>query len=255
MSGLPSSILDNAVRIESLVAPLARACRGRPVFLVDGDRTLTPDDTSRVFLKRAGLDPLVIKERFERDGYCFEAFRFHAEVHVSLGEDVFVRLAPEVASETRLHPGAVDFLRDAARVAEVFVVSAGIPRIWRSILDRHELAGVRVIGGIDPAAPYVFGRAEKAQVARLFRAEAAMVVGVGDSDVDTELLLLAHHAVVVVNHRQNIDLVPHLVDHASVWQVVPQGTPHAGIPVLEFAAVSTLVDQPTKHAALERPCP
>ena len=97
MSDLPLSILDNAVRIESLVAPLARACRGRPVFLVDGDRTLTPDDTSRVFLKRAGLDPLVIKERFERDGYCFEAFRFHAEVHVSLGEDIFVRLAPEVS--------------------------------------------------------------------------------------------------------------------------------------------------------------
>ncbi len=234
MSGLPETPAENAERVEDLVRPLARRCRGKPVFLVDGDRTLSVDDTSRTFLERAGLDPLVIKRRFQTDGYCFGAFRFHAEVHLALGEEVFGRLAPDVAREAALHAHAIDFLRLAEQRAAVFVVSAGIPRIWRSVLDQHGLSTIAVIGGIEPAAPYVFGRAEKAIVTKLFLDEASVVIGVGDSDVVTEMLCLAHHAVVVLNHRQNADLVPHLEAPPSVWQVVPIGTPHQGIPVRSF---------------------
>ena len=243
MRELPRDPASNAARIRELVGPLVSACAGRPVFLVDGDRTLGPDDTSRTFLRRAGLDPLVIKRRFERDGYCFDAFRFHAEMHVGLGEEVFAQLAPEVARAAPLHPGAMEFLTRAVGMAGVFVVSAGIPRIWRSILDAHGLVGVGVIGGIDPASPYVFGRADKAVVARLFLDRATTVVGVGDSDVDTELLRMSHHAVMVLNHRRNADLVPHLNGHPSLWQVAPNGDPHAGIPLLDFPSVAGLVSR------------
>ena len=243
MRELPRDPTSNAARVRELVGPLASACTGRPVFLVDGDRTLGPDDTSRTFLRRAGLDPLVIKRRFERDGYCFDAFRFHAEMHVDLGEEVFAKLAPEVARSAPLHPGAVEFLSQAAHIAGVFVVSAGIPRIWRSILDARGLADVGVIGGIDPASPYVFGRGEKAIVGQLFLDRAATVIGVGDSDVDTEFLRMSHHAVIVVNHRRNADLLPHLSDHPSMWQVAPHGDPHAGIPLLDFPAVASLVSR------------
>lgn len=241
MTPLPRDPESNAARIRELVGPLARACSGRPVFLVDGDRTLSPDDTSRTFLRRAGLDPLVIKRRFEQDGYCFDAFRFHAEMHVDLGEALFAEVAPAVAEAAPLYPGAIGFLRRAVDVASVFVVSAGIPRIWRSILDSHGLVDVGVIGGIEPRSPFVFGREEKAVVTRLFLDGASMVVGVGDSDVDTELLRLSQHAVVVVNHRRNADLLPHLGNHPSLWQVAPNGDPHAGIPQLDFPAVASLV--------------
>ena len=53
----------------------------------------------------------------------------------------------------------------------------------------------------------------------------------------------AHHAVVVVNHRRNIDLLPHLTDHRSVWQVAPRGDPHPGLRVLDFAALHTLAQE------------
>ena len=91
---LPDSAEDNAARVAAVVEPLARASDGRVVFLVDGDRTLSPDDTSRTFLALAGLDPLVIKRRFQREGYVFSAFRFHAEMHVQLGEAAFAELWP-----------------------------------------------------------------------------------------------------------------------------------------------------------------
>jgi phosphoserine phosphatase len=241
---LPITPEDNAARVVAAVAPLARETAGRPVFLVDGDRTLSPDDTSRTFLALAGMDPLPIKRRFQRDGYVFDAFRFHAEVHVQLGEVVFAELAPKVAEAAPLYPGAAEFLAEAARQGHVFVVSAGIPRIWRAILDRLGLSGVVAIGGIDPSDPFVFGRSEKAQVAELFRSHASQIVAVGDSDVDTEMLRRADHAVVVVNHRQNADLLPGLVGHPSLWQVVPRGEAHPGIPQLSFPTLASLVNTP-----------
>ncbi len=244
MTILPDTPIENAQRIESIVGPIAGACAARPVFLVDGDRTLTAEDTSRTFLKRAGLDPMEIKRRFQREGYVYSAFRFHAQRHVELGEAVFADLAPEVAAECVPHPGALAFLRLASQRARVFIVTAGIPRIWEALLEQNGLEDVGVIGGIDPRAPYVFGRGEKEQVARLFREQASLVVGAGDSDVDTRLLQLSHHAVVVVNHRQNEDLIPHLGEHPSLWQVVPQGTAHPGVPELTFPALPSLLDRP-----------
>ena len=255
MIGLPRTPATNAARIQSVVGPLAVACRGLPVFLVDGDRTLTPDDTSRTFLSRAGLDPLVIKRRFQRDGYVFDAFRFHAEMHIALGEPAFAALAPAVAADTPTHPGALDFLRAATALGRVFVVSAGIPRIWRSLLDRNRLGEVGVIGGVDPRNPYVFGRIEKAQVARLFLSHASRLIGLGDSEVDADMLRLSDHAVMVVNHHQNADLVPHLTQHPSLWQVVPSGSPHKGIPELAFSAVAGLSERAPLLYAEASLCP
>jgi phosphoserine phosphatase len=212
------------------------------VFLVDGDRTLTPEDTSRTFLTHAGLDPVPIKERFQRDGYVYGAFRFHAEVHLGLGERFFAEVAPRIAGAVRLHAGAAGFLETASLKALVVVVSAGIPRIWREILDQHGLHGVPVFGGIDPANPFVFGRREKGLVTELFRARVPRVVGVGDSDVDTEMLLQSDHAVVVVNHRRNVDLVPHVARHPSLWQVVPHGAPHPGIRTIDFERLAQVLD-------------
>ena len=240
MTTLPQDPESNAARIRELVQPMAGSCAGHSVFLVDADRTLTPDDTSRTFLRMAGLDPLPIKRRFQRDGYCFDAFRFHTQCHVELGEEAFELLAPQVAASAPLHPGALEFLRAAADRGPTFVVSAGIPAVWRHVLVEHDLGRIGVIGGIDPRVPFVLGRAEKGLVGRLFKSQCRVVVGVGDSDVDTELLQAAHHAVVVINHHQNQDLLPHLVDHPSLWQVAPIGAPHQGIPELDFPDVARL---------------
>lgn len=252
---LPRTFADNAARVLRAVEPKAMVSREQPVFLVDGDRTLTPDDTSRTFLSLAGLDPLIIKRRFQRDGYVFDAFRYHAEVHLDLGEAVFAALAPRVSATARLYSDASDFLRRAANRGPTYIVSAGIPRIWRAILDKLDLHQVGVIGGIDPANPYVFGRREKALCTELFLRYASVVVAVGDSDVDTEMLRLSHHAVVVANHRQNVDLLPGLADHPSLWQVVPRGEAHPGIPEIAFESIVDLADRNVPAPQQVRACP
>lgn len=235
---LPLTFESNAARITQLVKPLAQACSGLPVFLVDGDRTLTRDDTSRRLLSLAGIDPLTSKHRFQREGYVFDAFRSHAEVFLQIEKQRFACMASQVAVEVQLYPEVHEFLCSASLHGRVFIVSAGIPQIWRDVLDHLGIAGVGVIGGIEPESPYVFGRAEKGLVAELFRAHANRLISIGDSDVDTEMLRRADHAVIAVNHNQNSDLLQHLLGHSSLWQVVPQGEPHALIPILSFADVS-----------------
>lgn len=243
---------ENTARVAEVVEPLARSSTGQVVFLVDGDQTLSAVDTSIAFLKLADVDPLVIKQRFQRDGYVFSAFRFHTQMHIQLGESAFDALAPLVAAKAALNPGARDFLAAAAKRGRVFVVTAGIPRIWRLILDREGLGDICVIGGIDPRTPFVFGRDEKAQVTTIFRRYARVLIGVGDSDVDSGMLCLADHAVVVVNHRRNVDLMPALEGHPSLWQVVPTGVPHQGLPELSFPGVASLAVTTTSKA---RSCP
>ena len=244
MISLPQTCEENAARVRQVVRPLATESKGRPVFLVDADRTLCSEDTSRVFLRRAGIDPMIIKRRFQRDGYCFEAFRFHAEVHVDLGAEVFDSLAPEVARDVKLYDGAIDFLRAASDVGAVFIVSAGIPSIWREVTARHHLDGVRVIGGIDPRLPFVFGKAEKALVLEEFLDVSPCIVAIGDSEVDAGMLAGAHHAVVLVNHRANADLLPHLGDHPSLWQVATIYPPHHDLPCVTFADIVKLTEKP-----------
>lgn len=249
MTDLPLTPDDNALRITAAIRPHLARVEGRPVVLVDGDRTLSPDDTSRTFAARAGIDPMLVKRRFQRDGYVFDAFRYHAALHIALGEEAFARLAPEIAAEAPLYPGAIDGLRSLSDRAEVFVVSAGIPAIWRAILERHGLGGVKVIGGIDPAQPYVFGRSEKGLVARRLREVAGATLAIGDSDVDTEMLLAADRAVVVVNHHLNADLLPHLAVHPSLWQIAPGAQHHAHIKQICFEDLITLLDpQPVEVA-------
>ncbi|MFY0522501.1 haloacid dehalogenase-like hydrolase [Archangium gephyra] len=255
MPMLPQDEASNFERLDAAMMPLVEAARGRPVVLSDGDRTLSPIDTSRLFLERAGMDSQHIQERFKREGYCFSAFRYHAEAHLRLDPLTFERVSAAVAEEAPLHPGAADFLHRAAEEAAVFVISAGIPRIWRGLLDREGLKHIGVIGGIDPRLPFVFGRWEKGHVCRLFRSAATEVMALGDSDVDTEMMLEADHAVVVLNHRMSADLLPHLAGHRSLHHIAPGGQLAPEIPRLTFESAHRLVCRGPASAAGGATCP
>lgn len=102
MPMLPQDEAANLERLEATILPLVDAARGRPVVLADGDRTLSPIDTSRLFLQRAGMDPQPIQDRFKQEGYCFSAFRHHAEAHLRLDALTFERVGEAVAREAPL---------------------------------------------------------------------------------------------------------------------------------------------------------
>lgn len=250
MTHLPSTPVENSRRLCEHLSPVLAAHAGGPVFLVDGDRTLTAADTSRPFLEDGGVDPGLLKVRFQRDGYCFDAFRACAALHLGVGAR-FADLAQAVAARVALYPGAAAFLAAAHARAPVYVVTAGVAPLWRAVLDGHGLAAIPVLGGIDPALPVVFGREEKGLVSRGLRERGCQVIALGDSGVDLDMLRAAHHAVVVVS-SSNRDLLPQLRGHPSLFQVAPGAERHPGIAELGFSQVLELLDGPAGSANKER---
>lgn len=208
--------------------------RRRTVVLVDGDRTLTAEDTSRLFLERAGLPLAPIKEAFKHHGYSYPGFLFHASVYLQVTEPTFSRLCQEVAASVTLYAGATEFLRRAAECVNVYVVTAGVAPIWSQLLAREGLESVQVLGGIYHGARYLIGRDEKGRICQHLRAQGCRVVAFGDSDVDTLMLQGAERAVVVVNHRCNEDLLPHLSAHAGLSQISHSKHVHPDIPCIDF---------------------
>lgn len=212
------------------------------VLLVDGDRTLTREDTSRLFLERAGLPLAPIKDAFARHGYSYPGFRFHARYYLQAGA-AFPRMCQEVAEAVALYDGAAAFLGRALALADVYLVTAGVTPIWSALLARAGLPAVRVLGGVYPGARYLIGREEKGRIAQHLRTPGRRLIGFGDSDVDSLMLQAAHQAVVVVNHRGNQDLLPHLGAHPAVAQIALGALVHPGLPRIDFHAAHQILTQ------------
>jgi len=239
---LPSCPTQNWRHLQEEMEREALRPRRRTVLLVDGDRTLTPFDTSRIFLDRAGLPLAPIKESFQQHGYSYPGFLFHASVYLQVQEPRFSRLCRDVADSVPLFAGAAEFLRRAVQRADVYVVTAGVSPIWSYLLERERLSSVQVLGGIFHGARFLIGRDEKGRICQHLRAQGCRVVAFGDSDVDTLMLQGADRAVMVVNHRRNDDLLPHIRLHASLCQIAPGEDVHPGIPRIDFMSADQIFD-------------
>jgi len=238
---LSSALEQNWTHLLEAIQSDALRPRRKTVVLVDGDRTLTAEDTSRLFLELAGLPLAPIKEAFEHHGYTYPGFLFHASVYLQVAEPTFGRLCQEVAALVSLYTGAAEFLRQAAQSADVYVITAGVAPIWSLLLAREGLGAVQVLGGIHPAARYLIGREEKGRICQHLRAQGCRVIAFGDSDVDTLMLQAAERAVVVVNHRRNADLLPHLRAHPGLSQISYCEHVHPDIPRIDFSSAHQLV--------------
>ena len=168
---LPSCPTQNWRHLQEEMEREALRPRRRTVLLVDGDRTLTPFDTSRIFLDRAGLPLAPIKESFQQHGYSYPGFLFHASVYLQVQEPRFSRLCRDVADSVPLFAGAAEFLRRAVQRADVYVVTAGVSPIWSYLLERERLSSVQVLGGIFHGARFLIGRDEKGRICQHLRAQ------------------------------------------------------------------------------------
>ena len=240
---LSSDPHHNWLRLQDALLTDALRPRHATVILVDGDRTLTQEDTSRLFLDRAGLSLAPIKEAFARHGYSYPGFLFHASVYLQVPEPIFDFLCQEIAASVSLYAGAAEFLLRAVQVADVYVVTAGISPIWSHLLARNGLDSVRVLGGIFPGARYLVGREEKGRICQYMVEQGRRVVAFGDSDVDALMLQAAEKAVVVVNHRRNDDLLPHLRAHRGLSQISHCEHVHPSIPRIEYSSAHHILER------------
>jgi len=187
-------------------------------FVLDADRTLGPLDSGRAAGRHLDLNQR-IREMFEAHGYTPMAFAEHARIWSEVEQSRYLEVAERVAESVELHPIWSDLLpRFSDR--PVFVVTAGIPQIWRAVLRRYNLGDVPVLGGLHSGLDRYFVTPScKAWVVRQLRSLGHSVVAAGDSEIDLPMLEEADLPLWVPDSKGSPRLRPHLATLDRIRQV------------------------------------
>jgi uracil phosphoribosyltransferase/phosphoserine phosphatase/adenylate kinase len=200
-------------KLDEAFAPPSRKDQVETVLVFDADRTLTADDTGRLFwqliaAKSEGLKPVEddypLKTIFSSIlGYSLTAFRQAALLYEETASDSeFDAICDEVAASVSLHPEFLSLLQLVAGHEHVVavIVTCGLRLIWSKVLENYGLAdAVTVIGGGRIADGFVVTPELKAAlVTRLHDTHQTYVWAFGDSPLDLPMMTKADQAVVVV---------------------------------------------------------
>ena len=225
----------------SAVAPTLRA-RGAPgwAFVLDADRTLSPVDSGRAVGRELELNQR-IRRMFEQHGYTSLAFEEHARIWSEVEQDRYLEAAARVAETVELHPIWHDLLgRFAGR--PVFVVTAGIPQVWRAVLRRHGLNDTPVLGGLHAAVDQYFVTPScKSWVVRQLRAAGHRVAAAGDSEIDLPMLGEADLPLWVPDSKGSPRLRPHLTGLERIRQVMVDERTFPPIPTVDAEGLMLLL--------------
>ena len=209
------------------------------IILFDGDRTLCEPDTSRILNELANIDLKEIKDGFIKYGYTYPGFRHMADIYSRLKLSDYDYLSKKTAESVELYPGVLKFIKYIQGFADIIIITSGVKKIWEYILINNDLKEILLVGGTHHEIDdYIVGRNEKGLISNFFVKDGRIVIAFGDSDVDSLMLQNADHAVIVVNHRNNEDLIPFIKNHASLYQISFKNFYHNNIKITDFVEFS-----------------
>ncbi|KAK5998992.1 hypothetical protein PT974_01377 [Cladobotryum mycophilum] len=205
-----ASYKNNWFHVEKQLDEIIREDRGslETVLLLDGDKTLSPEDTGEVFwtlgnppLQTARSTPA--NEIFKLLGYSEFAFRQVTLLHEEAASDQeYEERCKAVASACNIHLELLNLLKllSMQKLVTPIVITSGLGRIWEMMLAHVDLSKtVKVIGGGRVSDNFIVTPEVKAEVVkRLRNAHGLHVWAFGDSPLDLPMLKAANEAYVVV---------------------------------------------------------
>lgn len=181
----------------------------KTMLLIDGDKTLAPEDTGELFWKSfSGMEPSLREVFGSSMGYSHTAFRQAMLLYEeAVNEEDFDKVCDEIAAQVNIWPEFERLLKSIAKEKHlgVVVVTCGLHLVWEKALTKAGLSDtVKIIGGGRLANGYVVTPEVKAGLVAHLQDEHNMFVWAsGDSPVDLPMLKQADHAVVVVGNDQH----------------------------------------------------
>jgi phosphoserine phosphatase/adenylate kinase len=183
------------------------ASKIKTMLVIDVDKTLAPEDASKLFweeLRRLGRvteEPLTWNFSGPQK-YSYTAFRQAGLLYDGVDDADFAQVRSEVVSRIKIRPEFKQLLSMIAASESVGVVVAtcGIGSIWKEVLQRDvPNSNITVIGRNEFISGYVVTPETKANlVTRLRDDHGLYVCAIGDSHVDVEMLTRADRSFVVV---------------------------------------------------------
>ncbi|KAI1252066.1 hypothetical protein MGN70_006638 [Eutypa lata] len=184
------------------------------ILVFDADRTLTAEDTGRLFWQAASkrhpkvANDSVLRELFSGPlGYTYTAFRQAVLLYEEIfSVDEFDQLCEEVASAVLVRHEFHWLLQQVKEQQGVgaVAITCGLQRIWDMIFQKEFMADtVRIIGGGRIGDLYVITPEVKASlVLHLRTAHKLYVWAFGDSPMDLPMLSQADEAIVVAGEPE-----------------------------------------------------
>ncbi|QSZ28995.1 hypothetical protein DSL72_003504 [Monilinia vaccinii-corymbosi] len=204
----------NLLRAKSDIDDFVAASQGQleTVLVIDGDKTLVPEDTGELFwqvwMARHRPDDAEndspLKTLFKSGlGYSYTAFRQATLIYEELmDKEEFEDICHEVASIVRVHSEFVSLLHSVAEQKHIgaVIISCGLRCIWKHVLEGEGLSkSVKIIAGGRIADGIVVTPGLKASLVNHLRhTHRTHVFAFGDSPLDLDMLKAANNAYVVV---------------------------------------------------------
>lgn len=210
--------------------------RLQTMLVLDGDKTLAPQDTGKIFWKLHRGIPLTehndkdpLKPLFGGRNYTYTAFRQAMLLYEEACDDSeYDTLCDKVASNVTMYPEFASLLQLVAEHKHVgaIVVTAGLRRVWEKVLKREGLSDtVTVIGGGRLSDGFIVNAEVKGALVRRLKAHHQKKVwAFGDGPLDLEMLKAADRAIVVVGEENAMSkemetpLEMAIDDNARPWQ-------------------------------------
>jgi phosphoserine phosphatase len=213
----------------------------RWALVVDADRTLAPDDTGRRVGEAFAINE-PIRAVFEALGYVEEAFRRVSGIWSEVPPDRYLVEIERVAVETRIYGGWTDLFSVCLARIPIFVVSVGIPLVWRRILASHGFPEIPVIGGCHVAFDrhFICPRVKEALVLQLQQL-GFQVAAAGDSLIDEPMLRAADLPLFVPDPKGSAALRQSLADDPRVYHLKLDERTFSGLRVMAPQALSRLL--------------
>lgn len=224
----------NLEQIRQLAVSHIARLQGRPLVLLDADHTLAPVDASKTFFKEAGWPANVMIANFNRYGYETRSFEIHRRIHWPEGAD-FARRCDATAKAIQLSSRMKHFLGEATRKAHVVVLTGGLSPVWRRVLGEAGFPEIPVYGTVEAEPSPVFSSAGKGAFASALAPFALWSVAIGDSEIETDMMLNCDHAVVVTRRcKKTQELNPQLIQavrrHPLLWSTSHDDQRHPDLP-------------------------
>ena len=233
---------ENIKLVTNYVKRMIRSGNKATYVIIDGDRTLIPNDSTKYFFEYLQLDYMDIKNIFKKYGYTFDAFQKVADYYSRIEKGVFLNACLESAKQVEIYPEFISFTKELKNEVGFILVTSGITQSWQNVLKKYSMNFMKVVGGkFHTADGLVIDKKAKGIIAQTLVQANKNVFAFGDSMIDFEMLCEANAAFLVVNEKLNKDFIPYAREIPHLRQVSFSGFFHPDIPLRNLMEIKSQI--------------
>ncbi len=230
---------ENIERVKIAIDSILASNQKHFYVVIDGDRTLIPNDSTKYFFEYLNLNYNDIKNIFKEYGYSFNAFYNVASYYSKIERNKYNLACQENSSRVNIYPEFLSFIDTIKDKAQIVLITSGIARSWQNVINNHSLGFIQLIGGnYLPDDNFVIDKQAKGIVINAIKNANKNVFAFGDTMIDFEMLKESDNSYLVVNEKLNQDFLPFANEIPHLKQVSFSNYYHSNIPTSNLKEIA-----------------